>query len=395
MRPVGLHAILFLLLCRCSRTFGGSFLLYYPYVALVLYMVLLFGHIVSVKLPSTSSFLELMFQLFADFKTLRNSSAYFGGQAVVTNTEEQRMSNETQKGGKLYKVLKVEVKEQVIGLVERLILALKSNPGFFVVYVLKSVILFVGSGLVIAGNVIALVIYDWSLVFDCELEMSVAALYEKTTCTIPAAPFLYGLMIVTATFSAFILFLTCRAIIWLIQTRNFQRDYLNKWKHRHRQHILSDQPGFRDFTFCLMLMKSNGTDGEAVYETVNSSLQIYTSLKIEQHFENDQLLGTTVASDVQFERDNYICDFMLREMGMQSTETGESHDLINTLSGLYDYMGINDGNKEQAVKRLESILHSKTYFQPNKLANIPGVPKKTIHCLISCDVKSIKAISLK
>ena len=26
---------------------------------------------------------------------------------------------------------------------------------------------------------------------------------------------------------------------------------------------------------------------------------------------------------------------------------------------------------------------------------IPGIPKKTIHCLISCNVKSIKAISLK
>ena len=315
----------------------------------MLYLVLLFGHIVSVKLPSTSSFLELMFQLFADFKELRNTSAYFGGQAVVTNSEEQRMSNETRKGGKLYKVIKVEVKEQVIGLVERLIQTLKSNPGFFVVYVMKSVILFVGSGLVIAGNASALVVYDWALVFDCELKMSVAALYETTTCTIPAAPFLYALMIINATFSCFILILTCRAIFWLIQTRNFQSDYLAMWKQN--RHVLSEQPGFRDFTFCLMLMKCNGTDGEAVYETVNSSLQIYTSLKIEQHFEKDQLLGTSVASDLQFERNNYICDFMLREMGMESKETGESHDLINTLSGLYDCMGINDSDKKEAEKR--------------------------------------------
>ena len=29
------------------------------------------------------------------------------------------------------------------------------------------------------------------------------------------------------------------------------------------------------------------------------------------------------------------------------------------------------------------------------IATVPGVPKKTIHCLISCNVKSIKAISLK
>jgi hypothetical protein len=292
-----------------------------------------------------------MFQLFADFKELRNSSAYFGGQAVVTNSEEHRMSNETQKGGKLYKVLKVEVKEQVIGLVERLIQTLKSNPGFFVVYVAKSVILFVGSGLVIAGNISALVYYDWALIFDCTLKMSVAEVYETTTCTIPAAPFLYGLMVINATFSFFILILTCRAIFWLIQTRNFQSTYLQSWKHGKVEHFLSELPGFRDFTFCLMLMKCNGTDGKGVYETVNSSLHIYKILKVEQHFENDQLLGTSVASDLQFERDNYMCDFMLREMGMQSKETGESHDLIYTLSGLYDYLGINNGNKEEAVNR--------------------------------------------
>ena len=290
-----------------------------------------------------------MFQLFADFKALRNSSAYFGGKAVVTNPEEQRMSNETGKGGKLYKVLKVEVKEQVIGLVEKLILTLQSNPGFFVVYVAKSVILFVGSGLVIAGNVVALVMFDWALVFDCDLKRDVTTLYEMTTCTIPAAPFLYGLMIVISTFSAFILILTCRAMFWLIQTRNFQAEYLKHWK---KEHILSEQPGFRDFIFCLVLMKYNGTDGEGVYETVNSSLQIYTSLKIEQHFEKDQLLGANVASDVQFERDNYICDFMLREMGLESKEMGESHDLMNTLSGVYyDCVGQDGCSKEEAEKR--------------------------------------------
>ena len=126
------------------------------------------------------------------------------------------MNNETQKGGKLYKMLKVEVKDQVIGLVERLILTMQSNPGFFVVYVVKSVILFVGSGLVIAGNLLALFIYDWALVFDCDLKTSVAPLYETTTCTIPAAPFLYTLMIVTSAFAFFILVLTCRAMVWLI-----------------------------------------------------------------------------------------------------------------------------------------------------------------------------------
>ena len=31
----------------------------------------------------------------------------------------------------------------------------------------------------------------------------------------------------------------------------------------------------------------------------------------------------------------------------------------------------------------------------NKFRDVPGVPKKTIHCLISRNVKSIKAISLK
>ena len=32
---------------------------------------------------------------------------------------------------------------------------------------------------------------------------------------------------------------------------------------------------------------------------------------------------------------------------------------------------------------------------PLEFLHVPGVPKKTIHCLICCNVKSIKAISLK
>ena len=36
-------------------------------------------------------------------------------------------------------------------------------------------------------------------------------------------------------------------------------------------------------------------------------------------------------------------------------------------------------------------------FLPNLpyMRNLPGVPKKTGHCLISCNVKAIKAIAMK
>ena len=75
------------------------------------------------------------------------------------------------------------------------------------------------------------------------------------------------------------------------------------------------------------------------------------ALRIQQHFEEDQLLGPSIASDLQFEQDNYICDFMLEEIGMQSKETGESYNLINTLSGMYGEKGIDADNKEEAEKR--------------------------------------------
>ena len=38
---------------------------------------------------------------------------------------------------------------------------------------------------------------------------------------------------------------------------------------------------------------------------------------------------------------------------------------------------------------------SETLIDVVLACNVPGVPKKTVHCLISCDVKSMKAISLK
>ena len=333
---------------RCSRKFDGRFLLYYPYLALLAYLVLLFGHLLSVKLPSTSSFLNVIFQLFNDFKTLGNSSSYFGG-AAATGPEEMR------KGGKQYKVLRLEVKEQVIAMIERLISILRSSSGFFVVYVAKSIILFIGSAVVIGGNISTLVLFDWSLVFQCDLTTLVPTLYEVTTCTIPAAPFLYGMMVVSSGFAFYIFIFTLRAVAWLVQTRNFQSDYLKSWGKG--SHILRDLPGFRDFCFCLMLMKNNGTDGEGVYETVNSSLKIYTSLKIEEHFENDQLLGTTVASDVQFEKGNYICNFMLQEMGMESKETSKARDLVIALTMVCESLGMDVDEKDNCKKLREMIFN--------------------------------------
>lgn len=346
---------------RCSRIFGGSFLLYYPYIALVAYLVMLFGHLISVKLPATSSFLSLMFHLFADFKKLKNSSAYFGGGAVVTNPEEQRVNNEAKKGGKLYKMLRLEIKEEVIALVERLTSVLESSSNFFVVYVAKSVILLFGSAMIIAGNVVTLVIFNWSFVFNCDLTSFVSSVYEVTSCTIPAAPFLYGLMIISSAFAFFVLVFTLRAIAWLIQTRNFQEVYLKSWGKSG--HVLGDLPGFHDFCFCLMLMRENGTDGEGVYKTVNSSLKIYTSLKIQEHFQNDQLLGTTVASDVQFKMNNYICDFMLREMGMQSKESGDAPGLINTLASVGEDLGMDVDTKDNC-KKLRKLIFDHLVCHP-------------------------------
>lgn len=222
----------------------------------------------------------------------------------------------------------------------------------FHVHTCFQVILFVGSSLVIAGNVISLLFYDWMLVFDCELTDSVALIYQSAKCTVPAAPFLYGLMMVIAIFSAFIMLLTFRAMFWLYQTRNFQAEYLATWKER--EHVLGGEPGFRDFLFCLMLMKNNGTDGEAVYNTVNSSLKIYDTLKFERHFD----LSFTVASDIQFERDNYICNYMLQELGMRTNEKGESHGLIDTLSIIYSNIKGDAGSKEEAENRYTSCRYS-------------------------------------
>ena len=51
-------------------------------------------------------------------------------------------------------------------------------------------------------------------------------------------------------------------------------------------------------------------------------------------------------------------------------------------------------NKELA-RKLSKGAKLKGNAAKTYLKVIPGVPKKTIHCLISCNVKSIKAVSLK
>ena len=51
----------------------------------------------------------------------------------------------------------------------------------------------------------------------------------------------------------------------------------------------------------------------------------------------------------------------------------------------YDKINVAYGNRKNEF--------SNDIFRRN--FELPGVPKKTIHCLISCNVKPIKAISIK
>ena len=72
--------------------------------------------------------------------------------------------------------------------------------------------------------------------------------------------------------------------------------------------------------------------------------------------------------------------------------------LVGTIVGAFVPRNFRSSYKEGAKLKIKTQGVLLNFFSKGWtliVYSIPGVPKKTIHCLISCDVKSIKAISLK
>lgn len=190
-------------------------------------------------------------------------------------------------------------------------------------YTVKAIFLCVSNS--VAVVVLVLWLYDrqWHASFPCDLSNHVPLIYEDLTCSLPAAPFLYGLMICNVIFAFCISLCSMFALKWVatfrISTYSNYKNAFQKWT------CLAHKKGFRDFCFCLDLTSSTSKDGKILGDIIYSSLKLYEkSDKRNSHVE----LMQDINKKAKFSSMFYQGELIASELGLKILEGNVSDDCL-------------------------------------------------------------------
>ena len=179
-----------------------------------------------------------------------------------------------------------ETKQKLRNLVDRLMEILREDNRLVVMYILKAIFLFVSNAVTVVVLVWWLHGRQWHASFACDLSNHIPLIYEDLTCSLPAAPFLYGLMICNVILAFCICLCNMFALKWvgtfLISRYKHYKEAFKKWTS------LAQQVGFLDFCFCLDLTSWTSKDGKILGDIIYSSLKRYQ--KSDKHYSYVELM---------------------------------------------------------------------------------------------------------
>ena len=190
-------------------------------------------------------------------------------------------------------------------------------------YTAKSVFLCVSNA--IAVIVLVWWLYDryWHASFPCDLSNHIPIIYEDLTCSLPAAPFLYGLMICNIIFAFCICLCNIFALKWVatfrLTTYSHYKKAFEKWTS------LANEKGFLDFCFCLDLTSCSSKDGKILGDIIYSSLKLYhKSNKHNSHVELMQDLNSKAKFSSMF----YQGEAIASNLGLKIVEGKVSDECL-------------------------------------------------------------------
>lgn len=242
-------------------------------------------------------------------------------------------------------------KQKVRNLVDRLMEIVQENHHLVFMYTLKAIFLCVSNGVVTVVLVWWLYGRHWHASFPCDLSNHIPIIYEDLTCSLPAAPFLYGLMICNVMLAFCTCFCNVFALKWVatfrLSTYSHYKNAFQKWTS------LVDKKGFLDFCFCLDLTSYTSKDGKILGDTIYSSLKLYQ--KSDKHTSHVELIQE-INKKARFSSMFYQGEVIATELGLKILEGNVSDDCL--FNALAKVNGIETENVcEAIVQELTTKMH--------------------------------------
>lgn len=313
---------------KCTTHVDGNILVIFPYIIFVQWLLLFVLHISWFNLPAVKSFLSSTFDSFNLLKQLDESrmrakkkSAKRAGssqqdqsntadQEGLTDNDENDPSTETGRNLRL------------VYLVDWLQYLLQFKYHLVNLYAMKSLAT-VALTVVIAISITTwLVTFEWKASFTCDLGRDVPLPYDYNACSFAAAPYMYSMMVINVVFAVLLFAFNLRALLWLTNFRIAFSRYFTSWNNVHP---LKEKPGFYDYFFCAMLFKSNSSEGQVVFKTMELAFKAFGD-KTPEETEAASEFALAVPEVPSYHKDRFMSKEVLREFGMVHKRSAGSRD---------------------------------------------------------------------
>ena len=213
---------------KCTTHVDGHILVVFPYIIFAQWAILFTLHLSWFHLPSVKAFLASSFDTFQILKKEGNPAIQAKKKSNKhlekreTSTKPNNRSNSlpnSQDDGDDDDLLKLGRNARLVYLVDLLQYMSQFRYNLVNLYTMKSIATCVLTALLSAGLISWLVAFRWRTTFTCDLQGSLPPPFDHNSCSFPAAPYVYSIMILNIIFTIFLGMFNLRALFWLAKFR--------------------------------------------------------------------------------------------------------------------------------------------------------------------------------
>ena len=191
---------------------------------------------------------------------------------------------------------------------------------------------------------------------------------DDIVCNLSPALFLYGLMFGNVFISLCITALSSNGVLWMFSQKLFGQDDMADVFGSTSEYY-GGMPGFKDFQFCILLLRKNIRDGNVMFETVKACIKGQDKKFKRFNYArrgNDDQTGTLTLPTKVLEENKTFVRWVAGQLGLAEVENSQdSNHLFDCLSFVRDSMGIIDFDvrKSMRAKIVDEIARNPWHYK--------------------------------
>ena len=339
---------------KCSYAFTGKFLVHYPFAVFISWALLSCIHSGWLSHPAVFSKFEAFYSIFKDMCTVQPK--YYRNPNTFQMASELSFDSHN--------------KDKIEILHNKLLYLLTEKSYLLTVYKVKTLILtFTGLGSTVTLLCSLYFARSFPLNFKCEFATKGIGIdLDDVVCNLSPALFLYGLLYGNALISLCITALSFNGVLWMVGQKLFgQNDMADVFGSTAEYY--GGMPGFKDFQFCILLLRKNIRDGNVMFETVKACIKgqdkKFKRFNYARRSTDFQACKLTLPTKVLEESKTFV-GWIADQLGLAEVENSQdSNHLFDCITLVQDSLGIIDFDvrKNMRTKVVDEIARNPWHYK--------------------------------